>query len=48
MKAVTANLDFFRSRILMRPQEITNHPEVIRRLGIISMNTAIEVDLSAT
>ena len=29
----------------MRPQEISNHPEVVRRLGIISMNTAIEVDL---
>ena len=39
------NLDFFRSRILMRPQEITNHPEIVRRLGIISMNTAIEMDL---
>ena len=36
------NLDFFRQRILMRPQEISNHPEVVRRLGIISMNTAIE------
>ena len=31
--------------ILMRPQEITNHPEIVRRLGIVSMNTAIEVDL---
>lgn len=38
-------LDFFRSRILLRPQEISNHPEVVRRLGIVSMNTAIEVDI---
>src|SRR5271165_4131027 len=45
MRHVTSNIDFFRSRILMRPQEITNHPEVVRRLGLISMNTAIEVDL---
>ena len=45
MDRVTGNLDFFRPRILMRPQEISNHPEVVRRLGIISMNTAIEVDL---
>jgi acetyl-CoA hydrolase len=29
----------------MRPQEISNHPEIVRRLGIISMNTAIEIDL---
>jgi propionyl-CoA:succinyl-CoA transferase len=45
MKEVTSDLEFFRPRILMRPQEITNHPEVVRRLGIISMNTAIEVDI---
>jgi acyl-CoA hydrolase len=45
MDHVTRNLDFFRQRILLRPQEISNHPEVVRRLGIISMNTAIEVDL---
>ena len=42
---VYRNLDFFRKRIVMRPQEITNHPEIVRRLGIISMNTAIEIDL---
>ena len=29
----------------MRPQEISNHPEVIRRLGLISINTAIEIDI---
>ncbi len=39
------NLDFFRSRVILRPQEITNHPELVRRLGIVSMNTAIEVDI---
>jgi succinate CoA transferase len=39
------DLEFFRSRILLRPQEITNNPEVVRRLGIISVNTAIEVDI---
>ena len=38
-------IDFFRSKILLRPQEITNHPEVVRRLGIISCNTALEVDI---
>ncbi len=45
MRQVTGNTDFFRSRVLMRPVEITNQPEVIRRLGVISMNTAIEADL---
>ncbi len=45
MSHVTGNLNFFRHKILMRPQEISNHPEIVRRLGIVSMNTAIEVDL---
>jgi acetyl-CoA hydrolase len=45
MRNVTTNIDFFKKRILMRPQEISNHPEIVRRLGIVSMNTAIEVDL---
>lgn len=39
------NLDFFRDKLVLRPSEISNHPEVIRRLGLIAMNTAIEVDL---
>ena len=29
----------------MRPQEISNHPEIARRLGLIAMNTALEVDI---
>ena len=39
------NLDFYRSRIVLRPQEVSNHPEVVRRLGIISINAALEADL---
>jgi len=42
---VYENLDYFRSRIVLRPQEISNHPEIVRRLGIISINTAIETDI---
>lgn len=44
-KRFVDNLEFFRPLVLMRPQEISNHPEIVRRLGILSMNTAIEVDL---
>ena len=40
-----ANMDLFRSRLLLRPQEITNHPECIRRLGVIALNTALEADI---
>ncbi|WKT60465.1 acetyl-CoA hydrolase/transferase family protein [Microbulbifer thermotolerans] len=39
------NIDFYRSRIILRPQEISNHPEVIRRLGVIAMNGMIEADI---
>ena len=45
MQEFLANLDFYRERIVLRPQEISNHPEVIRRLGIIAMNGMIEADL---
>ena len=30
---------------MMRPQEISNHPEIIRRLRLISINTALELDI---
>jgi acetyl-CoA hydrolase len=39
------NLDFFRGRLLLRPQEIANNPEIVRRIGIISINTALEADI---
>ena len=32
-------------RIVLRPQEISNHPEVIRRLGCLAMNGMIEADI---
>ncbi|KKW67535.1 acetyl-CoA hydrolase [Lampropedia cohaerens] len=39
------NLDFYRDKIVIRPQEISNHPELIRRLGVIAMNAMIEADI---
>ena len=39
------NIRDFRDRIVLRPQEISNHPELIRRLGVIALNTPIEADL---
>lgn len=41
----TSNVDFYRERIILRPQEISNHPELIRRLGCIAMNGMIEADI---
>jgi succinyl-CoA:acetate CoA-transferase len=35
----------YHDKIVLRPQEISNHPEVIRRLGLIAMNGLIEADI---
>mgnify|MGYP003575052850 CR=1 FL=1 len=39
------NFDNYKEKILLRPQNISNSPEVIRRLGVIAINTAIEFDI---
>ncbi|SEJ33512.1 succinyl-CoA:acetate CoA-transferase [Propionispira arboris] len=39
------NIKKYRKKLLLRPQEIANSPEVARRIGIIAMNTAIECDI---
>lgn len=38
-------IEHYKSRILLRPQEISNHAEILRRLGIIAINTALEFDI---
>ena len=35
----------YKKYLLIRPEEISNSPEVVRRIGVIAMNTAIEVDI---
>ena len=40
-----SNIEYFHDKILMRPAEISNNPEVVRRLGVIAMNTALEADI---
>ena len=45
MDEVFNNIEFFRDKILLRPGEISNNPEVVRRLGVITMNTALEADI---
>jgi succinyl-CoA:acetate CoA-transferase len=42
---VLAELDRYRDKLVLRPQEVSNHPEVIRRLGLIALNTALECDI---
>ena len=45
LQDIYANLESYQGRMLLRPQEITNNPEIVRRLGIISINTALEADI---
>lgn len=45
MDELNAKLEDYRTRIILRPQEISNHPGIIRRLGCLSMNGMIEADI---
>ena len=45
LREIYARLDFFKDKLLLRPQEISNNPEVVRRLGVITINTALEADI---
>jgi acetyl-CoA hydrolase len=42
-----ANWEGYTSRIVLRPQQLANNPEIIRRLGVIAMNTPVEFDIYA-
>ncbi|MDN5627822.1 succinyl-CoA:acetate CoA-transferase [Epilithonimonas bovis DSM 19482] len=42
---VFGNLSKYRDKFVLRPQNISNTPGLIRRLGIIAINTAIEFDI---
>ena len=45
MKEVYGRMEDYKDKIVLRPQEISNHPEIIRRIGIIGINTALEFDI---
>ena len=38
-------IDYYAPRIVLRPQEISNNPAVVRQVGVIALNTALEFDL---
>ncbi len=42
---LNGRLPYYRERIILRPQEISNHPEIIRRLGCLAMNGMVEADI---
>ena len=39
------NLDFFKSKIIIRNQALSNAPEILSRIGLVSMNTAVECSI---
>ena len=45
LRKIYDNMDYFASRIVLRPQEISNNPEIIRRLGVIALNVGLEFDI---
>jgi len=45
LQEIYDDLNYFGSRIVLRPQEISNNATVIRQLGVIATNTALEVDI---
>ena len=45
LRRIYDNFDAYSRKIVIRPQEMSNNPEVVRRLGVISMNTALEADI---
>jgi succinate CoA transferase len=45
LQHVYDNIDFFSKHITLRPSELANSPELIRRFGVIAMNTALECDI---
>ncbi|MCC8194639.1 MAG: succinate CoA transferase [Deltaproteobacteria bacterium] len=42
---VHRDVNKLQGKLILRPQEISNHPELIRRLGVIATNTALEFDI---
>jgi len=45
IESVFADVKEFRKHIVLRTQDISNNPGIIRRLGVISMNGMIEADI---
>ncbi|KAL2160747.1 hypothetical protein VTH06DRAFT_944 [Thermothelomyces fergusii] len=41
------NWSTYENKLLLRSQQVSNSPEIIRRLGVIGMNTPVEVDIYA-
>ncbi|MDX1960709.1 MAG: succinate CoA transferase [Leptospiraceae bacterium] len=45
IKKFKEDISELKHKFIIRPQEISNHPALVRSLGIIAMNTALEADI---
>ena len=45
LRHIESHMSQYNCKIVLRPQEISNHPGMIRRLGVIALNTALEMDI---
>jgi succinyl-CoA:acetate CoA-transferase len=45
LDTITARMSDYKKKIVMRTQDISNNPGIIRRLGVICMNGMIEADI---
>ena len=45
LNQVYDNMDYYSKHLTIRQSEMANSPEVIRRLGVIALNTALECDI---
>ncbi len=45
LEGIYKDINFFKDKLVIRPSEISNCPEVIARIGVCSLNTAIECDI---
>jgi acetyl-CoA hydrolase len=45
LSRMLAECEKYRDKIILRPSQISNHAEPIRRLGLIAMNTPVEFDI---
>lgn len=45
MLDLVGEVGFYAPRLVLRPQEISNNPALVRQMGVIALNTAVEIDL---
>ncbi len=45
MLDLVGEVNFYAPRLVLRPQEISNNPALVRQMGVIALNTALEIDL---